>query len=799
MADEELRLVVAAEDQFTATTDKAVASLEAIAGQADAAQKSLGDLDWKLPPLDTRELDASFARLEKTHEEYAGHVAEFGKEVEQATAKGSDGASNMGKELQGAFNVIKGGAALWGANRTIEEVMQFGEAGAELVNLQQGFDSAAEAAGIAGPEMMAQIMAVGGGIIDDDAAMREFILTTRAAGSGIASEWPQLIQVALASTAQGIGTAQGNLEQLDQYIRTGFGRGLKQMGIMVPDAGPMMDAYAATLGTTADRLTEAEQAQARMNAVLTTARTQFGDLDEAASELAGGGITSLRNAWGNFIEFLQTETQGPINDVANWLAEAIASGTPGTEQNFDQIVQGIDQVRAGLAYASQGDFAVSQGWIDESVRNFAAGLDVAALSAANYELVLKHIAVQSPAVAGEFAAQRREAEATARTTELLANASHGAGGALNSMGVEALSAVGGLSMADGIARLLARDLGLIATNGQLAAGALTVLSDAGPLGDYGVSKVWEVGGEVQTSVPGARPDLFGNLIRPNDLAIEPGKMGEAYDYAARAAIRLGDIQSGIQEPQRDWYETESDFITSHADWAVSEYERVASAGKTAFNGMQSEMEKLYSAWESEASAAISPTQSIDFDAEEAALGQRTDEFDEKARRAMSVVKEGTGNEWAGPMGFESREEALQYVKDFYAGKLPETEYNWDAAIANVQEQQGQASGQQWMIDMLAQKMGFGAGGEGLDLGAAMGFAGGTADEAGAVDTGLNGGTAATAFGDSFKAYDWLNNVGKPVGENILSGAITALQKPSTAFTDSMKNFVIAVVHDYYGI
>jgi len=844
MADEELRLVISAEDQFSAATDKAVASLEAIAGQADAAQKALEDMDLKLPPLDTSELDTMFDGLHTQNQQFAEDVDGFKTEVE-AMASATEEATPALEGMSEAFEMLKtAGGAFIGfetLKRAAGEWLEQGDLGASLINLGNGFDTAAEKAGASGPAMLAQIMAVGRGILDDDEAMREFILTTRAAGSGIAAEWPKLIQVAMASTAQGIGSVQGNLEQLDQYIRTGFGRGLKQMGIMVPDAGPMMEAYAASLGTTADKLTEAEQAQARMNAVLTTARMQFGDLDVASAKLAGGGITSLRNS---------------IEDLGETAATAAAPGIDAFAASISGILIAANPAIAKLAELYAWQEKVSTFRMPEGIGGGAAGLGGAAATMLPFGDLLGRVPTMLSNLGADWLAPALE-----KGTPMMAML----GGELEEFAANNEDAIGAVAR-------FAESLGLIAPPAQEAATATReVRTEAELWQSVGLEMVNGTAAQAAAQAEATAADearaqalerMAGDLDGARQAADGRAKtaryeadafhgVGDAYEEAARTGLHARDVSTdlapamdavadaasrvaanvaqanamlagfggSLEDAQRNattLYTLRQhgaattaggeplDFLGVQAPWeardtvqdilqikidsdadalafAEETARKGAAAGVSAWNDQEAAMKRYYDTWESEAMAALAPTQAIDQAALDLAAGiPRAPAFDENARRAADVVNLGAASPWATQAGMTNPQEAAQYIEDFYAGKLAEDQYNWDAAIANIEQQRSQASGQQWMLDVLAGKVGMGGAGgaAGVDLDAALGMGATAADSAALTAAGMD---AATAFGDQYTAamasYDF-RGPAETAARGALAGWTAGIKSPA---------------------
>jgi len=331
---------------------------------------------------DIKQMEAGFAQGESKLRSWRSNVIGAATEVTKVLGAAGGAALSMGVALNQALN--------------------FGEAGARILNLEQGFNRITEAAGISGAALRTAMADAAQGIMQDDDLMEQFIVTSRAAGTAIGKDFPDLIRMAMASAAEGIGTTQANLEAITQYIRSGMGRALKgQLGLIVPDDAAVMEQYARSLGKTARELSETEQAQARLNAVLDVGR-QHWDLSRAGADLAGSGITTLKNTMQDFVEYLQTKAEPAIDQFARDAAEQLAGAIPGATKEYQASVQ------AALGAAAQGANTTSflgglQDFVDallragapssemrnqQVFREVAHSLDLASLSAKQFAEVL---------------------------------------------------------------------------------------------------------------------------------------------------------------------------------------------------------------------------------------------------------------------------------------------------------------------------------------------------------------------------------------------------------------------------
>jgi hypothetical protein len=119
--------------------------------------------------------------------------------------------------------------------------------------------------------------------------------------------------------------------------------------------------------------------------------------------------------------------------------------------------------------------------------------------------------------------------------------------------------------------------------------------------------------------------------------------------------------------------------------------------------------------------------------------------------------------------------------------------NWEAAIAQYQQQMEETLGQQNLASMFQSKL----------IEAGLGPDSDLVAEALGAPFAAAGTESATAFAQSLADFDWGSNVGEPAGSGFasafLGAAGAALAKPgaASAFRDSMQSFVINVVQEYF--
>jgi hypothetical protein len=241
--------------------------------------------------------------------------------------------------------------------------------------------------------------------------------------------------------------------------------------------------------------------------------------------------------------------------------------------------------------------------------------------------------------------------------------------------------------------------------------------------------------------------------------------------------------------------------------------KLASDTHTALGAAASAYDDYAQRVRSAINSILQPTQSFDVTAQLDAMGLHQDTWDEKARRAMDVFNLGTDSPWAESLGLGSKEEAAQWIKDFYLGRMPE-QIDWSAFDRALAEQMEKTANWERIQEMAYERAAaLGLGGEGvagalssmgiggyLGQGAAMagdlteGFQAAAAPQwmtAGSEDAGSYYGS----FRDSFTESDWLG-LGDAAGEAIKEGILEAASEAGGAFLDELAREISPYVAKY---
>jgi hypothetical protein len=224
-------------------------------------------------------------------------------------------------DMNDVAGMLKGGIASIAAAAGVDALMQLGQGAMELGRageqasiLRDAFDQTAAGVGAASASMLSSLQAASGGMIADTDLM---LAANRAMMLGVAdsaAEMGQLLEVAaVRGRAMGLSTSQAFND-----LVTGLGRMspliLDNLGI-VTGGEAVFTAYAASIGKTADALTDAERKQALFNKVVASTDTS-GELVVSQFERMDAAIQNAKTAMG--------ELFGPaVAAIAQQLADSV--------------------------------------------------------------------------------------------------------------------------------------------------------------------------------------------------------------------------------------------------------------------------------------------------------------------------------------------------------------------------------------------------------------------------------------------------------------------------------------------
>ncbi len=260
-----------------------------------------------------------------------GDLQKFGAE---ASTYGSQASSSM-SSLTGVISTV--GAAFAGVTAAVavgKQVFDFGIEGAQLQRLEQAGQNLAAGMGESFDNIVAAIRKASLGMVSNADIM---LAANRAMMLGVgqsAEQMADLMQVAaFRARAMGITTTQAFND-----IVTGIGRMspmiLDNLGIVI-DSETRFREYAASIGTTADKLDDATKKQVLLNQVIAEGKKQIDDAGGLALDNAGK-VEQMDAAWKNFGDTWKMLIAPVSGDIAAWLTSLI-DPTQQVANNLNQM------------------------------------------------------------------------------------------------------------------------------------------------------------------------------------------------------------------------------------------------------------------------------------------------------------------------------------------------------------------------------------------------------------------------------------------------------------------------------
>lgn len=297
----------------------------------------------------------------------------------EAGLKGLDQTASKLSGGLGGLADIAGVAGFLGLATGIAGVtVELSKAAAESERTRSSFDLLASQAGESGDQMLAALRSASGGMVSN----ADLVLSAnRAMLLGVADSSDQMAQLLQVATAR--GRAMGlSTQQAFSDLVTGIGRMspliLDNLGIVTGGA-KVFDSYAASIGTTADKLSDAERKQALFSAVVSSSAGIVAGASATANDTAGS-YERLAAAWDNLKNSAGEAVNssgllaGSINATATALDNVAQHGPAGI---FEEWAKAIDMIGAKVGVATN----LSAGFV--AAENASAGAADSAAAAAH--------------------------------------------------------------------------------------------------------------------------------------------------------------------------------------------------------------------------------------------------------------------------------------------------------------------------------------------------------------------------------------------------------------------------------
>lgn len=239
--------------------------------------------------------------------------------------KMSDGAKNMVRQFERHWASISAGAYV--AFNAIQRGFEMMEDWARGEVMMGAFRATMQAMGKDADEVFGRIKTAAAGLIDTDTLTE---MANKWLGMGLNIEHLADVMVLARVKAREMGvTAAEAFERLSTALAAGQERGLKALNIAV-DQKTAQEAYAKTLGKTADRLTDVEKRQAVLNDVLDAGKKSIEGIDQSMLtfnekiQYAKTLWEEVKDAMGEGLATAVVSWEGAIRGLFSWYVNVAA-------------------------------------------------------------------------------------------------------------------------------------------------------------------------------------------------------------------------------------------------------------------------------------------------------------------------------------------------------------------------------------------------------------------------------------------------------------------------------------------
>lgn len=323
---------------------------------ADALQQRLAILYSQANrPLSGRALDEYVAGIKHAEAELQKlEQQQLQLQVRQVQAGGRGRgrfAGDIGEGIVGGLGIPIGTAAVVtaGIGVFVAGVGKAVEAVTEATDANRTLSASATEAGLSYEATAEQAERFGERVaLANTEAARTFSDLVRLAGQAGRTQELDLIEKRFSDLAAARGIAAKDLSTITQQIITGQDEGLNRLGL--PDPSRLYDAYAKSLGTTADALTETEKAQARLSAVMDKGALFSGAAEERLHSVSGQ-VDQFNASVGNLatgIGSAMTQNQ-EFHDLLWTINDALKAISFSADEVRQKLKEGLspEQIAAG--------------------------------------------------------------------------------------------------------------------------------------------------------------------------------------------------------------------------------------------------------------------------------------------------------------------------------------------------------------------------------------------------------------------------------------------------------------------
>jgi ribosomal protein S9 len=274
------------------------------------------------------------------------------------------------------------GTKLWQA---VEVLYKMGEAGANVLDIENAFAGLAERIG-GSADVMEKLKTVAAGTIDETDLMavmlRSLSGATDESSAALFAAQPALLGIARAlyKINPTLGDAVEIYGRLNEGVRLHRERSTEGMGLMV-DYAAASEALADSFGKEKKDLNDAELSQAMLNAVLASGVVLINNMDDDLTTLKDSYLVVSATAQ-EAKETFQKAVSVPVSAGVKNLADALLGASSGVEAltsgNWELIKSYTNLLAAAELYTSTGGKMGTQ-WLEDAIAAYQAARAAAGL------------------------------------------------------------------------------------------------------------------------------------------------------------------------------------------------------------------------------------------------------------------------------------------------------------------------------------------------------------------------------------------------------------------------------------
>lgn len=267
-------------------------------------------------------------------------------DLEQSTSGLGDAVGDLGGIFGSTLGKIGAGiGAAFAIEKIASTAFELGKVGAQAQRTQASFDQMAAGVGSSGEAMLSAMRTATAGTVSNSQLM---LAANRAMMLGVADNADEMSRLMAAAIERGRALGVDASQAVNDVI-TGIGRMSPQIldNLGIVGAAAAMDEYAASLGKTADQLTDVEKKQALVNSVLAGASGAVVIDDAAAAfERMDASIQNAKEALGVLFSPAIAAIADQLANAAVGLTDALTpEGISDTANKLAGYAQRLEDIR----------------------------------------------------------------------------------------------------------------------------------------------------------------------------------------------------------------------------------------------------------------------------------------------------------------------------------------------------------------------------------------------------------------------------------------------------------------------